>query len=73
MKEKTFKLLPDETVLPDDYPIYPGYVYIVDGVFTRNMSLAENVFQWKNMESKKEVRRCNLFGHKDARLGDRAE
>ena len=68
-----FKLLPTETALTDDYPIIPSYVYICDGVFKRSPFEDEvTVGDWKKSGAK-EIRRCDLFGHKGARLGDRAE
>lgn len=59
-----------EHVLEDGYPIVNGYVYIVDGVFTR-ANFEGTVADWKRV-GKKEVRRCDLFKHPGARLGDRA-
>jgi hypothetical protein len=69
----SFKLLESETVLPDDGMIHPMYVYIVDGVFRRQERWVDSmtVAEWKRREGFKEVRRCDLFGHKDAKLGDR--
>lgn len=62
-----------ETVLPDDYPINDMYVYVVDGKFTRfdcMKSNARTVGEWKEFHAVKEVRRCELFGHPGAKLGD---
>ena len=70
---KVFKLLPEETVLPDDYPVHAMYVYIADNKFTRCMWLDGTVGEWKRKEGFKEVRRCKLFGHDGARLGDIVE
>ena len=70
--QKTFKLLSDETVLPDDYPINGMYIYIVDNVFTRCW-IEGTVGEWKRQAGLKEVRRCKLFEHEGARLGDRVE
>lgn len=65
-----YKLLESESVLEDDYPIHKGFVYIVDGVFMK--SPAEGtVKDWKEIGGVGEVRKCNLFGHQFARLGDR--
>lgn len=72
---KTFKRLPEETIMPDDGIVYPMYVYICDGVFRRQWEWMDpmTVAVWKARENIKEVRRCNLFGHEGARLGDKVE
>jgi hypothetical protein len=66
------KLLPSETVLPDDYPMYGGYVYIIDGVFQRSNESCP-VSEYKRLTGAREIRRCDIFGHPDARLGDSVE
>lgn len=69
---KTFKLTSSETVLSDDYPIHCMYVYICDSVFTRYAGLDSiTVSDWKRQKGYKEIRRCDLFAHEGARLGDR--
>lgn len=71
---KTYKLLPDEIVLADNYPVYYNYVYIGDMIFIRNDILMQGtVGQLKKELNLKEIRRCNLFGHKGARIGDKLE
>lgn len=73
-QRQVFKLNPSETVMPDDHLIHDMYVYICDGIFTRYMGMNTiTVAQWKKMKGYKEVRRCDLFGHAGARLGDRVE
>lgn len=73
-KPQTFKLLPAETVLGDDYPVHPMYLYIVDGVFAKfNGNMSDTVGNWKKWCNIKEIRRCEMFGHEGARLGDRVE
>lgn len=70
----THKLLPDEKVLPDDYLVHDMYVYICDNVFTRYTGGdTSTVGLWKRNGRYKEIRRCNLFGHNNARLGDKVE
>lgn len=69
---KEFNLLPSETVLPDDYPINFGYVYIMDSVFTRS-DVQVSVAEYKRKFNVKEIRRCDLFGHDGAKLGDRVK
>jgi len=66
---KVFPLDLSETVLPDDYPVNENYVYIVDGVFTRAIG-DMTVGYWKKYGQKAEIRRCALFSHPGARLGD---
>ena len=66
-----YKLTPGETILPDDYPVVLGFVYIVDNVFTRNETPCETVGEWKTLTKAKEIRRCDLFQHNNARLGDK--
>jgi hypothetical protein len=67
------KLLKSETILPDDYPVNDMYVYIVDHKFTRfdcMRSNARTIGEWKQLHGVKEIRRCDIFGHDDAKLGD---
>lgn len=71
---KTFALLPTETVMDDDDNVFAMYVYIKDGVFWRNDVLIEgSVLELKRATGAHEIRRCELFGHHGARLGDRVE
>ena len=71
---KTFKLNSSETILEDDYPIVFQYVYIVDNVFTRCDNFGSStVAEWKHAIGAKEIRKCALFDHKGARLGDLCE
>lgn len=72
MTQETFKLLPSEDVLPDDGNMFPTYVYIVDNVFKRaDIFDRMTVGEYKKAYGAKEIRRCDLFGHPNARLGDR--
>lgn len=50
---------PDETLLPDDYPIYGGYFYLADGMVYRSDWHDVTVAELKGREGFKEVRRCN--------------
>ena len=70
---KTFKLLPAETVLEDDYPVHGDYVYIIDNVFARCPIIEGTVADLKRATGAKEIRRCEIFAHDDARLGDKVE
>jgi len=64
-----YKLLEDEVILDDNYTLYKGYVYIVDGVFKRCRN-SKTVGYFKTKFGVKEVRKCILIGHEFARLGD---
>lgn len=68
----THKLQDSETVLSDDYPMYWGYVYIIDGVFSE-CTWEATVEQYKLRFKAKEIRRCNLHSHPGAKLGDSVE
>ena len=50
---------PDETVLPDDHPVYGGYFYLADGKVYRSRWHDVTVAELKHREGFKEVRRCN--------------
>jgi hypothetical protein len=68
----TFKLLPTEKVLEDDYLVCPDYVYIADNVFVRYHGWeVRTVAFWKESEGINEVRRCDPFSHPGAHLGDK--
>lgn len=69
----TYELVRGENVLPDDYPVNTGYVYIVDGVFTMLECSRETVLEWKNRDGVKEIRSCSLFARPNARLGDKVK
>ena len=51
----------DEPVLDDDYPIYPGYMYVVDGEVMRSL-FSGTVADIKREFKCVEVRRCDLVG-----------
>ena len=67
----SFQLTDKETVLPDDYPVYGDYVYIIDGVFKLSNLISGTVADLKRMEKAEEIRRCDLFAHEGAKLGDK--
>jgi len=64
-----YKLTANEIVLENDYPVYQGYVYIFDMVFSRS-PLTGTVADLKALGAK-EIRRCDLFDHDDAKIGDK--
>lgn len=66
------KLQDTETILQDDYPVFPGYAYIADGVFITS-PIGGTVGGLKVRLNAKEIRRCDLFDHPGARLGDKVE
>ena len=68
------KLLPSESIIDDNHLCYPGYIYIADNIFKRYPYMGTMLIrEWKAKDGIKEVRRCELFGHDNARLGDRVE
>lgn len=52
-------LFPDETVLPNDYPIYGDYFYLADGKVYRSDYHDITVAELKRLEKFNEIRRCN--------------
>jgi hypothetical protein len=70
---KCHKLLPTETILPDDYPIHWDYVYIIDNKFKRSEH-ETNVENYKRITSSKEIRRAEIFSNRiDVCIGDIVE
>ena len=59
-------LLPNEFVLPDDYPIYGDYIYIVDNQLYRSDWHGITVRDLKRREGFIEVRRCALIDRQEA-------
>lgn len=54
---------PDEPILDDDYPVYIGYWYVMDGVPKQSM-VQGNIRTVKGFHGVKEVRRCNAVARK---------
>jgi len=61
---------PLEPILPDDYPVYGDYLYVVDGKPYRSDWHNITVKELKAREGFKEIRRCNIFARRDASLGE---
>lgn len=59
-------LFENETVLPDDYPVYGDYLYVADGKLYRSDWHGVTVADLKRNEGFKEVRRCNLEARRKA-------
>ena len=59
MKDDKYK----EEVLPDDYPIYPEYYYLIDGKPQRS-NIMGRVSDLKLAFKCKEVRRCDMVARK---------
>lgn len=55
---------PGEDVLPDDYPVYGDYWYIVDGSPKRSDFHNVTVGYYKARTGAKELRRCNASARK---------
>ena len=51
----------DEPVLADDYQVYPGYAYVVDGK-PISSDIQGDVRQLKRVMKATEIRRCDLAG-----------
>lgn len=51
----------NEQVLEDDYPVYAGYWYVLDGQ-PRQSTLTGTIADLKRRTGAQEVRRCNLVG-----------
>lgn len=66
-------LFPDETVLPDDYPIYADYIYIVDGKPYRSDFHRITAKHLRRLLGAQEIRRCNLAARQDALAQARQE
>lgn len=48
-----------ESILPDNYPVHAGYIYLVDGL-TQVSDISGTVFDLKWDARAEEVRNCNL-------------
>lgn len=55
---------PRERPLPDDYPVYGDYVYIVDGCIYRSDWHGITVGDLKLRLKAKEVRNCDIYGRR---------
>lgn len=53
-----------EKVLPDDYPMYSGYWYLLDGKPERNERGRLTVGTYKRLSRVKEIRRCDAVERK---------
>lgn len=52
----------NEPVLPDDYSVYGGYAYVIDGHVISSNYHEITVARLKKYTGAKEVRRCDLVG-----------
>jgi len=53
-------LFENEEILPDDYPVYGNYLYVVDGKLYRSDWHDITVRRLKQHLKATEVRRCNM-------------
>ncbi len=51
--------MPNETVLPDEYPVYGDYFYLADGEVYRSAWHGITVRELKARENFAEVRKCD--------------
>lgn len=56
---QTGPLLPGETVLPDEYPVYCGYLYVADGTAVSS-DIRGTAADLKNYLNARELRRCDF-------------
>jgi hypothetical protein len=57
---------PDEDELPDDYPVYGGYLYVADGEVYRSDWHCITVRELKARTGFKEIRCCNIAARRAA-------
>jgi len=60
-EEKPFEVLKSETVLPDDYPVYGNFAYIIDSKKIVSSWINGTVKDLKKEYNATEVRRCEIF------------
>jgi len=59
----------DEKILPDDYPIYADFYYVVDGRPYRSDYHGITAGHLKKLLGAQEVRSCDLVGRVNASVG----
>ena len=64
-----YKRLKNEVVLEDSYLVHQGYVYIMDGVVRRS-TINGDVGKLKVEMGVQKIRKCSLYGHLSAVIGD---
>jgi hypothetical protein len=52
----------NEPILPDDYPIYGSYWYVVDEKVVQSDYHDITVYRYKMLTGAKEIRRCDAVG-----------
>lgn len=57
---------PNETLLPDDYPIYGNYLYVADGKVVMSDWHGITAKQFRAKENVRELRRCNIEARRKA-------
>lgn len=62
---------PDEEILPDNYPVHGGYLYVADGKVIQSDLFNSNVRRLKQLLKAVEIRRCNIIARRDAMLAER--
>jgi len=51
----------NEEVYPNDYPVYPGFLYVADGELRQWDDVQAKVMDMKIKWKVAEVRRCNML------------
>lgn len=52
----------NEPVLPDDYPVHGGYLYVADGKVIESDWFDIDVRRLKLLLGANEIRRCDIYG-----------
>lgn len=55
----------DEPILPDDYPVYAGYLYVADGKVIEAPGCCLTVLHLKQLLQVAEIRRCDIVGRQE--------
>ena len=55
----------NEPVLPDDYKVYAGYLYVADGKVISSDWHGITALALKRRLGAKEIRRCDIFGRRE--------
>lgn len=64
VREALQGVLPGETVLQDDYPVYGNYLYVADGKVIMSDLHDSTVGRLKAYLGAKEIRRCDIEGRR---------
>ncbi len=60
----------NEPILPDDYPVYAGYMYVADGQVVVSDWHDTDVRHLKHHLQATEIRRCDIHGRQALKGGE---